>query len=85
MLETCTSMTFPGFQRLVEWCQNYFAKMTLKAYIGGIRVPYHPWLPDMYQISDTLRSQHFNANLSAKPIWPDMTTDTLYVKNLPTP
>ena len=56
--------------------------MSLKACIG---VPYHPWLPDMYHISDTLRRQHFNAILSAKRIWPDMTTDTLYVKNLPTP
>jgi len=59
--------------------------MSLKAYVGGIDVPYHPWLPDMCQISDTLLSQHFNANLSAKPIWPDMTTDTLYVKSRPTP
>jgi len=31
----------------------------------------------MYQI--------FNAVFNAKPIWPDMTTDTLYVKNRPTP
>jgi len=68
----------------MEWCQNYIANMSLKAYIGGIGVPYHPLLPDMYQISDTLRSQHFNAILSAKPIWSDMTTDTFYVKNLPT-
>jgi len=50
MLETYASMNFPDFQRLMEWCQNYFTKMYLKAYIG---VPYHPWLPDMYQISDT--------------------------------
>jgi len=81
MLETCASMTFPDFQRLMEWCQNYFAKMSLKACIG---VPYHPCLPDMYQISDALLSQHFDAILSAKPIWPDMTTDALYVKNFPT-
>ena len=52
MLET-RSMTFPDFQRLMEWCWNYFAKLSLKAYIG---VPCHPLLPDMYQISDTLRS-----------------------------
>ena len=49
-------MTFPNFQRRMEWCQNYFAKMSLKAYIGGIGVLYHPWLPDMCQISDTLLS-----------------------------
>jgi len=52
MLETCASMTFPDFQRLMEWCQIFFAKMRLKAYIGGRGVPYHPLLPDMYQISD---------------------------------
>jgi len=48
-------------------------------------IPASQWLPDMYQISDTLLSQHFNAILSAKPNCPDMTTATLYVKNLPTP
>jgi len=69
----------------MEWCQNYFAKISLKAYIGGTGIPYHSLLPDMYQISDTLLSQHFNAILSAKPIWPEMTTDTLHAKNLPTP
>ena len=31
------------------------------------------------------KSEHFNAVWSAKPIWPDMTTNTLYVKSLPTP
>ena len=82
ILETCASMTFSYFQRQSGWCQNYFAKMSLKAYIG---VPYHPWLPDMYQIPDTLLSQHFNAIFSANSIWPDMTTDTLYVKSLRTP
>jgi len=34
MLETCASMTFPDFQRLMEWCQSYFAKMSLKPYEG---------------------------------------------------
>jgi len=33
---------------------EFFAKTSLKTYIGGICVPYHPWLPDMNQISDTL-------------------------------
>ena len=33
MLETCASMTFPDFQRLIEWCQSYFNKMSLKAYM----------------------------------------------------
>jgi len=55
MLESCASMTFPDFQRLIEWCQNYFAKITLKVYKGGKGITYHPLLPDMYQISDTLR------------------------------
>jgi len=64
---------------------EFFAKMSLKAYVGGIGLPYHPWLPDMYQIWDTLLSHHFNAILSAKHIWPDMATDTLCVKILPTP
>jgi len=27
-------MTFPDFQRLMEWCQSYFANMSLKAPIG---------------------------------------------------
>jgi len=27
MLETCASMTFPDFQRRMEWCQSYFTKM----------------------------------------------------------
>jgi len=35
MLENCASMAFPNFQRLMEWYWNYFAKMSLKAYIGG--------------------------------------------------
>jgi len=34
MLETCASMTFPDFQRLMEWCQSYFANMSLKVPIG---------------------------------------------------
>ena len=29
-------MTFPDFQRLLEWFQNYFAKMSLNANIGDI-------------------------------------------------
>jgi len=33
MLETCVSMTFPDFQRQVEWCRSYFTKISLKAYI----------------------------------------------------
>jgi len=69
-------MTFPDFQRLMEWYQSFFTKMSLKACRGDIGVLHHPWLPGMYQIPDTLLSQHFNAILSAKPIWPDMTTDT---------
>jgi len=62
-----------------------FCKNVPESVYRGYRTPYHPWLPDMYQISDTLLRQHFNAILSVKPIWPDMTTDTLYIKNLPTP
>jgi len=34
MLETCAPMTFPDFQKLMEWCQSYFAKISLKAYMG---------------------------------------------------
>jgi len=34
MLETCASMTFTDFQRLMEYCQNHIAKMSLKAYMG---------------------------------------------------
>jgi len=49
-------MKFLYFQRLLEWCQNYFEKMSLKAYIEGIGLPYHPWLPDMDEISHTLLS-----------------------------
>ena len=33
IFETCVSMAFPDFQRQVEWCQSYFRKMYLKAYI----------------------------------------------------
>jgi len=33
MLETCASMTFPDFQRQMEWCQSCLTKMPLKAYI----------------------------------------------------
>jgi len=32
MLATRVSMTFPDFQRQVEWCQSYFTKLPLKAY-----------------------------------------------------
>jgi len=82
MLETCVSMTFPDFQRLMEWCQSYFAKMSLKAYMGvyGYHTT-HGYLImcQIYYI------QHVNAIFSAKPIWPDMTSDTLYVKSLPAP
>jgi len=28
---------------------------------------------------------NFNVMLSAKPVWPDMTTDALYLKSLLTP
>jgi len=59
-----------------------FCKNVPESLYGGIWVPYHPWLPDMYQIYYV---QHVKAIFSAKPIWPDMTTDTLYVKTLPTP
>jgi len=62
-----------------------FCKNVRESLYRGRGVPYHTWLPDMYQISDNLLSQHFNAILSAKPIWPGTTTDTLYAKNLPTP
>jgi len=31
MLETCASMTFPDFQRQMEWCQSYFTNIFLKA------------------------------------------------------
>ena len=27
-------MIFLDFQRLMEWCRSYFAKMSLKAYTG---------------------------------------------------
>jgi len=64
---------------------DLFCKNIPESLYTGVWVPYHPWLPDMYQISDTLLRQHFNAILSAKLIWPDMTTDTFYVTNLPTP
>jgi len=40
-------MTFPAFDRQVEWCQSYFTKMSLKAYIWKIGVLYYPWLPDV--------------------------------------
>jgi len=43
MLETCASMTFPGFQRLMEWCQSYFTKMSLKACRRGTGVLQYPW------------------------------------------
>jgi len=40
-------MTFPDFQRQMEWCQSYFTKISLKAYIWTIGVLYYPGLPDM--------------------------------------
>jgi len=47
MLETCASMTFPDFQRLMVWCQSYFTKMSLKACRGGTGVLQNPWFPDL--------------------------------------
>jgi len=47
MLETCAALTFPEFQRQIEWCQNYFTKMSLKAYIPKIGVLYYPGFPDV--------------------------------------
>jgi len=41
MLETCASMTFPDFQRQMEWCQSYFTTMSLKAYAKDIWVLYY--------------------------------------------
>ena len=35
-------MTFPYFQRQMAWCQSYFTKMSLKAYIYKIEVTYCP-------------------------------------------
>jgi len=49
--------------------------MSLKAYVG---------YQTTHAYSDTLL-RHFNAILSAKSLWPDTTTDTLYVAILPTP
>jgi len=44
-------MNFPDFQRQVEWCQSYFAKMSLKAYTmenwGRPSIGYYPGLPDV--------------------------------------
>jgi len=40
-------MAFPDAQREMKWCQSYFTKMTLKAYIFEIWVLYFQWLPDV--------------------------------------
>jgi len=42
-------------------------------------------LPNVQQILGTLPHFRFNVILSAKPLWPNTTTETLYVKRLPTP
>jgi len=41
-----------------------FCKNVPESLYRGVGVPYHPWLPDVYQISDTLLSQHFKAVLN---------------------
>jgi len=38
MLETYISLTFPGFQRQMEWFQNFFTKMPLKPYKYKIKI-----------------------------------------------
>jgi len=43
----CGSMTFPDFQRQMEWCQSYFTKMSLKAHIQDVWVQCYPWLLDV--------------------------------------
>jgi len=40
-------MTFPDFQRQVEWCRSYFAKVSLKGYIQKIGILYFPGLLDV--------------------------------------
>jgi len=50
MLETCVSMTFPNYQRQIEWCQSYFTKLSLEACIQKIGVLYNPGLPGVEQI-----------------------------------
>jgi len=48
-----------------------FCKNVPESLYRGVGVPYHPWLPDVYQISDTLLSQHFKAVLNLfGQIWP---------------
>ena len=83
-LETCASMTFPDFRRLIEWCQLFYRTVPESLYIGymGTILPMVPWYVANF---GHLTKLTFNAILSAKPIWPDMTTDTLYVESLPTP
>jgi len=67
-------MTFPYFQRQVEWCQSYFIKMSLKAYIVYRKLCY-------YTTQGYLMCNKF----CVERVWPNVTTETLYVKSLPTP
>jgi len=47
MLETYVSMTFPDFQKQMEWCQSYFTNMSLNAYQQKFVRLYHPGFPDV--------------------------------------
>jgi len=40
-------MTFPDFQRQIEWCQSYITNISLKAYKSKIGIIYYSGLPDV--------------------------------------
>ena len=86
ILETCVSMTFPDFQRRVEWCQSYFRKMFPKAFrkLGYYATQGYLMCNNFCAPYYTLKFQ-CDFTVSAKPVWPNMTSKTLYVKSLPTP
>jgi len=47
MLETCASMTFPDFQRQMDWYQSSFPNMSLTAYKQKIGALYYLGLSDV--------------------------------------
>jgi len=74
-------MTLPDFQKQVEWCQSYFAKMSLEAYTenwGTISPMLSSCAVNFVRFA-TLTFQ------SEKRVWPNLTSETLYLNTLPTP
>ena len=74
ILETCTTMTFRGFQRQVKWCQSFFFYKNVPESWCKRKLEYYT--THGYMMC-TLMPWHFNVIFRGKPLRQNMTTETL--------